>query len=91
MRILSLMLSLSFGTNLDARQIRQMFNAYDSCRSWSAKKTAVLLVRIEKSGEQFEFSESHGVVTLQNKESGVAYAIFYETASLCKISKIKRP
>ena len=69
-----------------------MFNGLDSCLAWPAKKTAKLLLKIEGSGEQFEFTNANGVITLRNKKSHVPYAVFFETSKLCISSdNVKRP
>ncbi len=91
MRFWPLTLLLSFGTSIEAQQSKTMFNTLDSCKPWPSKKTARLLVEIDSSGEKFEFKVNNGVVTLQNKTSGKPYAIFFDTAALCRGSKIKRP
>jgi hypothetical protein len=82
---------LSFGTSIKAQQSKTMFNTLDSCKPWSPKKTARLLLKIDRLGQEFEFKVNSGIVTLQNKASGKPYAIFFDTAALCKAQKTKRP
>lgn len=91
MKIGILIFLLSFGTSIEAQQAKTMFNTLDSCKPWTSKKTAKLLVKIERSGEKFEFKVKNGVVTLQNKNSGKPYAIFVETAAQCRGQKTKQP
>jgi len=91
MRFWILIFLLSFGTSIEAQQPKTMFNTLDSCRPWPSKKTARLLLKIDRSGEKFEFKVNNGVVTLQNKATGKPYAVFFDTAALCKDQKTKPP
>ncbi len=91
MRFWILIVLLSFGTSIEAQQSKTMFNALDSCKPWPAKKTASLLLKIDHSEQKFEFKVTDGVVTLQNKNSGKPYAIFFDTAALCRARKTKQP
>lgn len=74
-----------------SKSAASMFNSLDNCKSWPAKTTSEFLVQIEKNGELFEFIEVNKVVILRNKKSKAPYAIFFDTAKLCKKSRIKQP
>lgn len=74
-----------------SKSATSMFNSLDSCKPWPVKATSEFLVQIEKKGEQFEFIEVNKVVILRNKKSKALYAIFFDTARLCRKANIKRP
>ena len=78
---------IGFGLSTQATTMDTMYNSMDSCKPWSATKTAKFLVKIENSGSHFKFVNDSGVIQLINKKSLMPYARFYETKRLCLTKK----